>query len=90
MSYSVLVIDDEQDIRVLIKYNLEKEGFLVSLAESGEDGLKKVKLNVPDLILLDVMMPGMDGIETCERLKQMPELGNGYQGIISIRLTRTL
>ena len=45
MSYSVLVIDDEQDIRVLIKYNLEKEGFLVSLAESGEDGLKKVKLN---------------------------------------------
>lgn len=76
MSYSVLVIDDEQDIRVLIKYNLEKEGFLVSLAESGEDGLKKVKLNVPDLILLDVMMPGMEGIETCERLKQMPELGN--------------
>lgn len=74
MSNSVLVIDDEQDIRVLIKYNLEKEGFIVTLAENGLDGITLAKQNIPDLILLDVMMPGMDGIETCERLKEIPEL----------------
>lgn len=74
MSNSVLVIDDEQDIRVLIKYNLEKEGFIVTLAENGSEGIALAKQNIPDLILLDVMMPGMDGIETCERLKEIPEL----------------
>lgn len=74
MSNSVLVIDDEQDIRVLIKYNLEKEGFTVTLAENGSEGIALAKQNIPDLILLDVMMPGMDGIETCERLKDIPEL----------------
>jgi len=74
MSNSVLVIDDEQDIRVLIKYNLEKEGFIVTVAENGADGVTLAKQNIPDLILLDVMMPGMDGIETCERLKEIPEL----------------
>jgi two-component system, OmpR family, alkaline phosphatase synthesis response regulator PhoP len=74
MSNSVLVIDDEQDIRVLIKYNLEKEGFIVTVAENGSEGITLAKQNIPDLILLDVMMPGMDGIETCERLKEIPEL----------------
>lgn len=74
MSNSVLVIDDEQDIRVLIKYNLEKEGFTVTVAENGSEGIALAKQNIPDLILLDVMMPGMDGIETCERLKDIPEL----------------
>ena len=74
MSHSVLVIDDEQDIRVLIKYNLEKDGFIVSEADNGADGIEIAKKNVPDLILLDVMMPGMDGIETCEKLKEIPEL----------------
>ena len=74
MSNSVLVIDDEQDIRVLIKYNLEKEGFIVTVAENGSEGISLAKQNIPDLILLDVMMPGMDGIETCERLKEIPEL----------------
>lgn len=76
MSNSVLVIDDEQDIRILIKYNLEKEGFVVSEADNGADGLEIAKKNIPDLILLDVMMPGMDGIETCEKLKEIPELSN--------------
>lgn len=74
MNNSVLVIDDEQDIRVLIKYNLEKEGFIVSEASNGADGINMAKQNIPDLILLDVMMPGMDGIETCEKLKEIPEL----------------
>lgn len=76
MSNSILVIDDEQDIRVLIKYNLEKEGFVVSDADNGLSGIEMAKKNIPDLILLDVMMPGMDGIETCEKLKEIPELSN--------------
>ncbi len=76
MNNSVLVIDDEQDIRVLIKYNLEKEGFVVAVADNGADGIAMAKMNIPDLILLDVMMPGMDGIETCERLKEIPELSH--------------
>ncbi|WP_027418868.1 response regulator transcription factor [Crocinitomix catalasitica] len=76
MSNSVLVIDDEQDIRVLIKYNLEQEGFTVTEADNGASGLELAKKNIPDLILLDVMMPGMDGIETCEKLKDIPELAN--------------
>lgn len=76
MSNSILVIDDEQDIRVLIKYNLEKEGFIVSEAGNGEKGLEMAQQQVPDLILLDVMMPGMDGVETCEKLKKIPSLQN--------------
>jgi two-component system alkaline phosphatase synthesis response regulator PhoP len=70
MSSKILIIDDEPDIRVLIKYTLEKEGYLVEVAEDGEEGIKKAKANVPDLIILDVMMPGMDGMETCERLRE--------------------
>lgn len=76
MSNSILVIDDEQDIRVLIKYNLEKEGFIVTEADNGATGIEMAKASIPDLILLDVMMPGMDGIETCERLKDIQEMQN--------------
>ena len=76
MNNSILVIDDEQDIRVLVKYNLEKEGFVVSEVDNGADGIIMAKATIPDLILLDVMMPGMDGIETCEKLKEIPELSN--------------
>lgn len=71
---SILIIDDEKDVRVLIKYNLEKEGFIVLEAEDGVSGLALAKKNIPDLILLDVMMPRMDGIETCEKIKEIPEL----------------
>ena len=74
MSKSILVIDDEQDIRVLLKYNLEKSGFKVLEASNGQDGIKMAESYLPDLILLDVMMPDMDGIETCERIKAKPAL----------------
>lgn len=76
MSHTVLIIDDEADIRMLIRYNLEKEGFTVLDADNGEKGIELAKQNVPDLILLDVMMPVMDGIETCERLRKIPDLSN--------------
>lgn len=76
MSHSVLVIDDESDIRLLIRYNLEKEGFVVIDADNGERGIELARQYKPDLILLDVMMPVMDGIETCERLRKLPELAS--------------
>ena len=67
--YEILIADDDEDIRELLKYNLEKEGYSVQLAVDGHDCLKKINALKPDLILLDVMMPGMDGIEVCEILK---------------------
>lgn len=70
----ILIIDDEPDIRLLVKYNLEKEGYVVLEAENGETGIELAKKHIPDLILLDVMMPVMDGIETCGKLKILPEL----------------
>jgi len=69
---SILIIDDEEDIRELLKYNLKKEGYLVEVAENGEIGLALMKELKPDLILLDVMMPGMDGIEVCDAIRSTP------------------
>ncbi|MEN9400195.1 MAG: hypothetical protein RL632_1298 [Bacteroidota bacterium] len=68
---SVLVIDDEEDIRDILSYNLKKEGFNAYAAENGEKGLELLKSVHPDLVLLDVMMPGMDGIEVCEAIRNL-------------------
>ena len=67
---NILVIEDEEDIRELVKYNLQRENFVVLEAESGEDGLKLVERAAPDLILLDLMLPGKDGLEICRILKR--------------------
>ena len=72
----VLVIDDEQDIREIIVYNLKKEGFEVEEAENGEIGLAKTLSFRPDIVLLDVMMPNMDGIEVCERIRSTAGIEN--------------
>ncbi len=72
----VLLVDDEQDILVLLKYNLEKENFLVQTASNGREAIEVAKDFMPDIIVLDVMMPEMDGIETCLELRQIPELKN--------------
>lgn len=69
---SVLVIDDEDDIRDILTYNLKKEGFNAYAAENGEKGMELLKSVHPDLVLLDVMMPGMDGIEVCEAIRNLP------------------
>lgn len=71
---TILVVDDEQDLLDLIEYNLKKEGFIVLRADNGLDGINLAKQRKPDLILLDIMMPHMDGIEVCDRLRQDPEL----------------
>ncbi len=66
---TILVIEDEEDILELIRYNLEREGYRVVCAESGEKGLEIARRQRPDLLLLDLMLPGLDGLEVCKRLK---------------------
>jgi len=70
----ILLVDDEPDIVEFLSYNLKKEGFKVYTANNGKDGIKTAKEITPHLIVLDVMMPGMDGVETCHELKQIPAL----------------
>jgi len=69
---TILIVDDEDDIRQILAYNLIKEGFTVLEASRGDEGLFLCETHKPDLILLDVMMPGMDGIEVCEAIKSNP------------------
>ena len=66
---SILIVEDEQDLLELLRYNLDREGYQVTTAASGEDGLKLVRTQRPDLILLDLMLPQMDGLEVCRTLK---------------------
>lgn len=70
----ILLVDDEPDILEIVGYNLEAEGYQVSTAENGVEGVKKAKKTQPHLIILDVMMPEMDGIEACEQIRRVPEL----------------
>ena len=70
----ILIVDDEKDILEFLGYNLRKEGYEVSEAKTGDEALQLVKNNTPDLIILDVMMPGIDGIDTCQRMREMPKL----------------
>ncbi len=72
-SQKVLLVDDEPDILELLKYNLEREGLRVVTASNGIEALKVAKAEHPDLIVLDIMMPGMDGMEVCDRLRELPE-----------------
>ncbi|OFO39764.1 response regulator transcription factor [Staphylococcus sp. HMSC070D05] len=69
MSQKVLVVDDEQSIVTLLKYNLETAGYIVDVAYDGEEALKKVKEAKPELIVLDVMLPKKDGIEVCKTIR---------------------
>ncbi|MDP4865340.1 MAG: response regulator, partial [Crocinitomicaceae bacterium] len=68
--HTILLIDDEPDILDFLSYNLKKEGFKVFTANNGEEGVKLTQQMNPSLILLDVMMPKMDGIETCQIIRR--------------------
>lgn len=70
----ILCVDDEQDILDLLTFNLEKEGYEVCTALNGRKGLEVAKKEIPDLIILDVMMPEMDGMETCREIREIPSL----------------
>ncbi len=69
---SIFVVEDEMHIQQLIKYNLESNGFKVSVFDNGEDLLEYSKENVPSLFILDIMLPGIDGLEVCRQLRQNP------------------
>ena len=69
----VVVIEDEDDIQEVISYNLLRDGFNVRAAGDGEDGLHLIKQEMPDIVLLDLMLPGLDGLEVCRRLKEQPQ-----------------
>mgnify|MGYP001163403454 CR=1 FL=1 len=82
---TILLVDDEADILEFLGYNLEKEGYRVLKAKKGEKALKLARENKPQLIILDVMMPGMDGMETCSRLRNIPELEGTVIAFLSAR-----
>ncbi|MCB0646053.1 MAG: response regulator transcription factor [Saprospiraceae bacterium] len=72
----ILIVDDEEDITEFLRYNLEKEDYEVEVAMDGESALKIAPRFDPHLVILDIMMPGMDGIEVCDRMRSMPEFNN--------------
>lgn len=67
---NILIVEDEKDIQELVRYNLSKEGYRVTCADSGEEALKKVQSLYPDLVVLDLMLPGVDGLEVCRQMKK--------------------
>lgn len=72
--YKVLIVDDEEDILEFVSYNLRKEGYKVTTAPNGQEALKIAREQLPHLVILDVMMPEMDGIETCREMRKIPSL----------------
>ncbi len=82
----VLVVDDEPDIVEILKYNLQKEGYEVATAEDGIKGVKVAGKFLPDVILLDIMMPNQDGVETCLQLRQIPELKSSFIIFLTARM----
>ena len=76
MSSTILVVDDEIDILEFVGYNLRQEGYAVLTANNGLTAIEIAQEKTPDLVILDVMMPDMDGIETCERMRAIPKLTN--------------
>lgn len=85
LKYKVLVVDDEPDILEFIEYNLKREGYEVVLASNGKEGMEKAVAHNPDLIILDVMMPVLDGIETCRLLREKDQFKNTFIVFLTAR-----
>ncbi len=81
----ILVIDDEEDVLNFITYNLKKDGYQIETAENGREGLDKAREFKPDLILLDVMMPDLDGIEVCRQLREDEDFDNTMIAFLTAR-----
>ena len=82
---TILLVDDEPDILEIVGYNLTQEGYVIVTAENGLQALDQAKKHKPQLIILDVMMPEMDGIEACEKLRAMPELSESVITFLTAR-----
>jgi two-component system alkaline phosphatase synthesis response regulator PhoP len=85
-SKKVLVVDDEADILELLKYNLKKEGYDVKTVSSGVEAVETAKKFLPDLVLLDIMMPNQDGVETCRQLREIQDMENTYMVFLTARM----
>ncbi|TVQ20188.1 MAG: DNA-binding response regulator [Bacteroidetes bacterium] len=83
--YKILLVDDEPDILEFMGYNLRKEEYQVFTENNGLSAIEAAQKNLPHLIILDVMMPGMDGMETCHELKKIPELANSIVIFLTAR-----
>lgn len=83
--YKILVVDDESDILEFVSYNLKNAGYMVFIAENGRRGIELARTHSPHLIILDVMMPEMDGIETCEKLRNTHEAANSIIVFLTAR-----
>lgn len=81
----ILIVEDEQDIVEFLKYNLEKEGYSMETAYDGNEGYEKAVSFEPDLILMDIMMPHMDGIELCQKLREQEEFKNTLIAFLTAR-----
>jgi len=81
----ILIVDDEPDIREILEYNLEQAGYKVSKAKNGEEAVEKAKKNKPDLILMDIMMPKMDGVEACRQIREDKSLDNTIVAFLTAR-----
>ncbi len=84
-AYKVLVVDDEEPILELLKYNLEKEGYDVKVANNGHQAVEIARKFKPELVLLDIMMPHMDGVEACRLMRAMPDLVNTFIVFLTAR-----
>ena len=84
--FKILAIDDEKDILLLLKYNLESEGYIVKIASSGKEGLDIASKYNPDLILIDIMMPEIDGIETCRKLREIEKFQSTFILFLTARV----
>ena len=76
MGANIFIVEDEKPIITLLQYNLQKEGYKVNFAETGEEGIQSIKKNVPDLVILDWMLPDFSGIEVCKQIKKINKLKN--------------
>tara|TARA_Y200000002_G_C22528721_1_gene598799 strand:+ start:78 stop:761 length:684 start_codon:yes stop_codon:yes gene_type:complete len=85
-NYKILVVDDDPDIIEILKYNLLSEGYNVRSAPNGLQALAIAKEFIPDLIILDIMIPKMDGVETCRQIRTIPELANKLVIFLTARL----
>ena len=73
---SILIVDDEEDVLELVRYNLDKNGYQIETATTGEDALAKARAKLPNLVILDLMLPGIDGLEVCKNIKRDPKTQN--------------
>ncbi len=84
-TFKLLIVDDEEDILEFVSYNLRKEGYVIFTAQNGYDAIRIAREHLPHLILLDVMMPGMDGIETCRELRSIDSLKHSIIAFFTAR-----